>query len=407
MRFHHRAVPIVLAAVLIDTIGFGIVIPVLPRLITELGGVGLEDAARLAGYMLVLFAATQFVAGPIMGSLGDRFGRRRVLIASMLAFSLDYALMAVAPTLAWLFVGRAVAGIAGAVYAPAMAVLADVTPPDKRGATFGLIGAAFGLGFIIGPAIGGLLADLGPRAPFVVAALLAAINAVAMLVALPETLAPEHRRAFDWRAANIVGAFRPLFAAGNAAALLGAWFLWQLAHMVYPATWSFWATIRLGWDAAAIGWSLAFTGMCMTIVQLALTGRAIDRLGERATVVVGLAAGALSYTALAFVTQGWMVYAIFVAGAFQGFVFPATNALLSRMVDASAQGALQGGIASMSSIAAIVGPLLLSQSLAAGTERGFAGAAFLLAGIMAAAALAIIVAFVLRRVPVVREEGRA
>jgi DHA1 family tetracycline resistance protein-like MFS transporter len=399
MRFHHRAIPIVLGAVLIDTIGFGIVIPVLPQLITQLGDVDLEEGARLAGYMLVLFAATQFIAGPIMGSLGDRFGRRRVLIASMLAFALDYALMAVAPTLAWLFVGRAIAGVAGAVYAPAMAVIADVTPAEKRGATFGLIGAAFGFGFIVGPAIGGLLADLGPRAPFVAAALLALINAVAMLVAMPETLAPENRRAFDWRAANIVGAFRPLLHAGNAAALLGAWFLWQLAHMVYPSTWSFWATIRLGWDAAAIGWSLAFTGVCMAVVQIALTGRAVARFGERVTVVIGLGAGAIAFTALAFVTQGWMVYALFVAGAFQGFVFPAMNALLSRMADANAQGALQGGIASMSSVAAIIGPLILTQALAGGAERGFAGAAFLLAGIMAFAALAIVIIFVLRRIP--------
>ena len=402
MRFHHSAMPIVLTAVLIDTIGFGIVIPVLPRLITELGHVDLEQGARLAGYMLVLFSATQFVAGPIMGSLGDRYGRRRVLIASMLAFAIDYGLMAVAPTLAWLFVGRAIAGVAGAVYAPAMAVLSDVTPPEKRGATFGLIGAAFGMGFIIGPAIGGLLSGLGPRAPFVAAGLLAAANAVTMMAALPETLAPENRRAFDWRAANIVGAFRPLFAAGNAAALLGAWFLWQLAHMVYPATWSFWATIRLGWDARAIGWSLAFTGLCMAVVQMTLTGRAIARFGERVTVVIGLVSGAVAFTALAFVTQGWMVYALFVAGAFQGFVFPAMNALLSHMVDADRQGALQGGISSMSSVASIIGPLVLSQALAAGTARGFPGASFLLAGALATAALVIILTIVIRPAPAAR-----
>jgi len=399
MRFEHRAVPIVLAAVLIDTIGFGIVIPVLPRLIVELGHVGLEQAARIGGYMLVLFAATQFFAGPVLGNLSDRFGRRVVLIASMLAFALDYALMAVAPTLAWLFLGRAIAGIAGAVYSPAMAVLADVTPQERRGATFGLVGAAFGMGFIVGPAIGGLLATLGPRAPFVAAALLAAANATAMLVAMPETLDPANRRAFDWRSATIVGAFRPLFAAGNAAPLLAAWFLSQLAHMVYPATWSFWATITLGWEAKAIGLSLAFTGICMAVVQSALTGRAIARLGEQRTVVIGLVSAAGSFLALAFASNGLVVYALMTAGAFQGFVFPAMNALLSRLVDPSRQGALQGGVSSMSSVASIVGPLLLSQALATGTDHGFPGAAFLIAGMLAATALAIVVVGVLRRVP--------
>ena len=254
MRFEHRAVPIVLAAVLIDTIGFGIVLPVFPALITTIGHVDLEQATRIGGYMLVVFALTQFFAGPVLGNLSDRFGRRPVLIASMLTFGMDYALMAWAPTLAWLFLGRAVAGIAGAVYGPASSVLADVTPPEKRSGVFGLIGAAFGIGFVIGPAIGGLLADLGPRAPFVAAAILALSNAAVMIFAMPETLAPEHRRPFRLRDAHVVGAFRPLFHAGNAAPLLAAWFVWQLAHMVYPATWAFWATIRFDWDARAIGW---------------------------------------------------------------------------------------------------------------------------------------------------------
>src|SRR6187551_188585 len=190
MRFHHRAVPIVLAALLIDSIGFGIVLPVLPRLIVALAHVTVSEATRIGGYMLVAYAGTQFFAGPVLGNLGDRFGRRRVLLLSMVAFSIDYGLMALAPTIAWLFLGRAVAGIAGASYAPANAVLADVTPPDKRGATFGLMGAAFGLGFILGPAIGGLLAGFGTRAPFIAAASIAALNALWMAFWLPETLPP-------------------------------------------------------------------------------------------------------------------------------------------------------------------------------------------------------------------------
>src|SRR3954453_15980530 len=232
MRFHHRAVPIVLTAVLIDTIGFGIVLPVLPGLVVHLGHVTLAEAARIAGYLLVAYAGAQFFAGPVLGNLGDRFGRRPVLLLSMLAFATDYALMAVAPTLAWLFLGRAVAGIAGALYSPANAVLADVTPPEKRGATFGLMGAAFGFGFILGPALGGLLAGFGTRAPFIAAASLAGLNALWIAFALPETLPPERRRPFDWRQANALGAFKPLLHAGGVAPLLVSAFLWQLAHNV-------------------------------------------------------------------------------------------------------------------------------------------------------------------------------
>lgn len=397
-RFDHPAVPIALAAVLIDSIGFGIVMPVFPALITQLGHVGLEQATRIAGYMLVVFAATQFFAGPILGNLSDRFGRRPVLIASMLAFAGDYALMTIAPTLAWLFLGRAVAGIAGAVYGPASSVLADVTPPDKRSGLFALVGAAFGVGFIIGPAIGGLLATFGPRAPFAAAALLALLNATAMIVALPETLAPENRRPFALRDAHIVGAFRPLFAAGNAAPLLFAWFLWQLAHMVYPATWAFWAAIRFHWNAAAIGWSLAFVGVVSVVFQTWLAGGIIARLGERRALVVGLGAGGIIFTSFAFVTQAWQAYALMLIGAFSGLVFPAMNGLLSRMVDATRQGGLQGGIGSMGSIAQIVGPLLLTQALAAGVDRGFPGAAFLIAGLLALSALATILWRVLGRV---------
>jgi DHA1 family tetracycline resistance protein-like MFS transporter len=399
MRFEHRAVPIVLAAVLIDTIGFGIVMPVFPRLITSLGHVDLEQATRIAGYMLVVFALSQFFAGPVLGNLSDRFGRRPVLIASMLAFGIDYALMAMAPTLAWLFLGRAIAGVAGAVYGPASSVLADVTPPEKRSGVFGYMGAAFGIGFVIGPALGGLLAGFGPRAPFVAAGVLALVNATVMMLAMPETLDPGNRRPFRLRDAHIVGAFRPLFKAGNAAPLLIAWFIWQLAHMVYPATWSFWAAIRFDWDARAIGWSLAFVGLVMALVQGGLTGPLIARLGERRAVVVGLACAGLSFLAFAFVTQSWQAYVLFVASALSGLIFPAMNGLLSRMVDASHQGSLQGGIGSMGSVSSIVGPLLLTQALATGVDHGFPGAAFLVAAMLAFLSLGIIAWKVLDRIP--------
>lgn len=400
MRFDHRAVPIALAAVLIDTIGFGIVAPVMPKLLMTLGQCDIEHATRIGGWMLVVFAATQFLSGPVLGNLSDRFGRRPVLIASMLSFGLDYALMAWAPTLAWLFLGRAIAGVAGAVYGPAGSVIADVTQPERRGATFALIGAAFGLGFIIGPALGGLMSVWGPRAPFLAAALLALANAVVMYFAMPETLAPENRRPFRWRDAHIVAAFRPLFDAGAAGPLLLAAFLWQLAHMVYPATWGFWATARFGFDARAIGWSLALVGLLGVIVQGGLTGRIMARIGERPALLVGLLTGSLSFLAYAFVTAAWQIVPLFVVSAFSGLAMPAIQGLLSRMVDASRQGQLQGGLGAMGSIAAILGPLTLTQALATGIDTGFPGAAFALAGLLGLAASGIIVWKVLGRVAV-------
>jgi DHA1 family tetracycline resistance protein-like MFS transporter len=392
MRFEHRAVPIVLAAVLIDTIGFGIVMPVLPSLITSLGHVGIDDATRIAGYMLVAFALAQFVAGPVLGNLSDRFGRRPVLIASMLAFGIDYALMALAPTLAWLFLGRFIAGIAGAIYGPASSVIADVTPPDKRSAAFGYISAAFGIGFIIGPALGGLIAGLGPRAPFIAAALLALGNVAIMVIAMPESLAREHRRPFRLRDAHIVGAFKPLFESRTAAPLLLVALIWQLAHQVYPATWAFWATIRFDWSPGAIGISLAFVGLIMALVQALLVGPVIGRIGDPRALLVGLVSGAAGFLALAFVTAGWQTYAIMVLASLSGFVGPALNGLLSRMAGPDRQGALQGGLGSLGSVAAIVSPLMMTQTLAAGVVHGFPGASFLLAGVLVLLGLVIVAA---------------
>ncbi|MFM9827123.1 MAG: TCR/Tet family MFS transporter [Sphingomonas sp.] len=395
----NRAVPVVLAAVLVDTIGFGIVIPVLPTLIEQLSGLDLEGATRAAGYLLAVFAFTQFFAGPVLGNLSDRFGRRPVLIGSMLAFGLDYLLMAVAPTLAWLFIGRAIAGITGAVYAPASSVLADVTPGEDRARAFGWMSAAFGIGFILGPALGGLLSGFGPRAPFVAAATLALLNAAAMSVLMPETLSTDHRRAFDWRQANVIMSFKPLFKYREAGPLLLAWFFWQLASMVYPATWSFWSAAAFGWDGRAIGWSLAFVGLVMAIVQIFLTGPIIARIGERRASVIGLACGAGAFFLYAFVTAGWQAYAIFAVSALSGLVFPAMNGLLSRLAEPSHQGALQGGIGSMGSVASIAAPLILTQALAIGIARGFLGTAFLVAATLAGISLAVVWLLVLGRVP--------
>lgn len=390
MRFTNRAIPIVLAAALIDVIGFGVVMPVLPKLVTELGHLTLADATKVSGWMLAVFAVTQFFAGPVIGNLGDRYGRRPVLIAAMSCFAIDYTVMALAPTLGWLFLGRAIAGITGATFGPIGAVIADVTPPETRAKNFGLMTAIFGLGFIIGPALGGLVAAFGPRAPFWCAAGLAAANAVIMTILLPETLAQENRRPFRLREAHVIGAFRPLFAAGNATPLLVAWFLWQLGGIVYPTTWAFWCKLRFGWDERAIGLSLAWVGLLQLTVQMLLTDRIVRRIGEWGAAVFGLAAGAATLLAYVFATQGWEVYAFFCVGCFGAVAWPALNGILSRMVDATRQGALQGGIGSMNSVAQVLGPIIAAQSLAIGAGRGFDGGAFLVAGALIGAAALII-----------------
>ncbi len=394
---NHKAVPIVLVVLLIDAISFGIVLPVLPSLIVHLAEVSVSQATRIAGYMLVAYAAMQFLAGPIIGNLGDRYGRRPVLLACAFAFAIDYALMAAAPTIAWLFAGRVVAGIAGATYGPANAVLADVTEPKERARVFGLMGAAFGGGFILGPALGGLLASYGTRAPFIAAAVLTGLNFLWILVSLPETLKAEDRRTFDWRRANAFGAFGPLLLQSAALPLILVSLLWQIAHMVYPATWSFWAVLKFNWTSAQIGWSLAAAGISMALAQVFLTGRAVERFGEERSIVTGMLAGGISFALYAFVPQGWMVYPIILFSALQGLVYPSTNALLSRMTDASNQGALQGGMASVASVAAIVGPLLMTQTLAIGSEHGFPGSAFLTAAAMVGLAIVVLTFGVLRR----------
>lgn len=397
MSFGHRAVPVVLLVLLLDAIGFGIVLPVLPSLIVHLTHLSMSEATRIAGYMLVAYALMQFVAGPIIGNLGDRFGRRPVLLLCALAFTIDYALMAAAPTIAWLFVGRLVAGIAGATYGPANAVLADVTPGKDRARVFGLMGAAFGGGFILGPALGGLLAGFGTRTPFIVAATLTGINFLWILTSLPETLKPEDRRRFNWRRANAFGTFAPLLQASTAVPLILVSLLWQIAHQVYPSTWAFWAVLKFDWSSAQIGWSLAAAGISMALAQVFLTGRAVARFGEERSIVTGMLVGGLSFAFYAFVPQGWMVYPIIFFSALQGLVYPSTNALLSRMTDASNQGALQGGMASVASVGAIVGPLAMTQTLAAGAEHGFAGAAFLAAAALVGIALMVIIFGVIRR----------
>lgn len=393
--------------VLIDTIGFGIILPVLPKLLMEIGQVDIEEATRIGGYLLVVYGVLQFFCGPVIGNLSDRFGRRPILLISLIAFGIDYLLMAIAPTIALLFLGRAIAGIAGAIYGPAGAYIADISPPEKRAQSFGMMGAMFGIGFIVGPAIGGLIAQLGPRAPFVAAGVLALANALYGYFALPESLAKENRRAFSLARANPFGALQSLLKFPGVVPMASLAFLWQLAHQVYPSTWSFFATARFNWTEAQIGFSLGYTGVMMALVQGLLVGRIVKSIGEPRAVFVGIATGTAAFLVNAFATESWVVYVAMTVGALQGLAYSSLNALMSQRIPANAQGELQGGLASMTSLAAILGPLIMTQSLAAyaSPHSGvfFPGAAFLVAGGLGLICL-LGVALALSRTPPIRAQ---
>lgn len=389
-----RALIVILSAILIDSMGFGIIMPVMPRLLVHLTHATLSDAARVSGWLMGVFAAMQFLFGPVMGGLGDHFGRRRVLLLSMLAFGLDYLVMGFSPTLSWLFVSRAIAGVAGAIYVPASAYVSDITPPERRGQSFGLVGAAFGLGFVIGPALGGLLGNLGPRAPFFAAAILAIANAVAGLFLLPESLPPERRRAFSIARANPFGTFASLGKHRGALMLFAAWFPWMLAHQSYPSSWAFFAKIKFGWSEGAIGASLSYVGLVLASSQIFLTRRLIPALGERRCILIGLGSGLIGFVGNALVPQAWMVYPVFLFAGLQGLVFPSMNATLSRAVAVDQQGELQGGVSSLQSASAIVGPPLMTHALSFFTRPQaavqFPGAPFLLAAALTATAMLIV-----------------
>jgi DHA1 family tetracycline resistance protein-like MFS transporter len=394
LRHEHRALAVVLTALLIDMIGFGIIMPVMPDLIMDLTHVSLADAARVGGFLLGIFAAAQFLFGPVMGGLSDRFGRRPVILMSMLAFGLDYIVMGLAPTLSWLFVSRAIAGVAGALFVPISAYVTDITPSERRAQNFGLIGAAFGLGFVIGPAIGGLLGSFGPRTPFFVAGGLALCNAAFGFFMVPESLPRDRRRPFSIARANPFGTFKSILRRRGTLTLLGAWFLWMLAHAVYPSTWAFFTKYKFGWSERAIGASLAYTGALMALAQMFVTRRLVPLIGERKAILLGLSLGLVGFAGNALVPQGWMVYVVMLVAACQGLVFPSMNATLSRTVAPNEQGELQGGVASLQSVSAIIGPTMMSLAFAhfaaAAPPWRFPGAALLLAALLTLCAIAIV-----------------
>jgi DHA1 family tetracycline resistance protein-like MFS transporter len=357
----NRALAFIFVTVLIDAIGFGVVIPVFPQLIMQLTGRTLAHAAEVSGWIAFLYASIQFTMGPVIGGLSDRFGRRPVLLASLAAFSADYLVMAFAPTLWWLVAARCVAGITGATFPTAYAYIADVTPPEKRGANFGVIGMAFGFGFIIGPALGGFVAQFGHQVPFLVSAGLALTNFIYGMFVLPESLPPERRRPFEWRRANPVGALIRLKSAHPVVLMLAATvFVWTLSYQSLYSIWSYHGQQRYGWTPEQVGWSLAAVGVTGAIVQGFLGRKLIPRFGQRNIIIVGLLSAVAGYSTYAMADAGWMVYLGIAVSACQGLVFPCLQGLMSAEVGPNEQGELQGAVASIQSLSSIVGPPLMT-----------------------------------------------
>jgi DHA1 family tetracycline resistance protein-like MFS transporter len=388
-----KALLFILVTVLLDSMGFGVIIPVMPELIMELTGEGLSRAAVYGGWLGFVYAALQFLCAPILGNLSDRFGRRPVLLYAVASLGIDYIIMGIAPTIRWLFAGRAIAGIAGASFTPAHAYIADVSPPEKRAQSFGLMGAAFGAGFILGPALGGILGELGPRAPFFAAAGLSLLNFTYGYFVLPETLDPARRREFDWRRANPVGTLLQIRKHPVVLGLLAVLFLWQVAHQVMPSTWSFYTMYKFGWTEVLVGASLAFVGTVMVLGQSTLPRVVIPRLGERRSAMIAMTVGGIGYAGYAFATEGWMMFAWLVTWLLGALTMPSLQALMSHRVATDAQGELQGAVGSLYSLSAIIAPPLMTQMFryftAEETSIHFPGAPFLLSATLVLAGLVI------------------
>ncbi len=360
VKTSRNALIFIFITVLLDVIGLGIIIPVIPALIMELTGEGLSRASIYGGWLLFVYSLMQFLCAPIVGSLSDRFGRRPVLLLSLTGFGLDYILMGLAPTIGWLFLGRFLAGITGASTVTASAYIADVSPSDKRAQNFGLIGAAFGLGFIIGPVIGGLLGEYGARIPFFAAAGLTLLNVLYGFFILPESLPPEERRAFAWSRANPLGTLQEMRKYPVLVGLAGALVLLYLSSHATQSTWTFYTMEKFDWSEREVGYSLGFVGLMVAIVQGGLTRVLIPRIGPRRAIFVGFTLYIIGFLGFAFADAGWMMFAWVVPFSLGGLAGPALQGIMSNQVPKNSQGELQGAITGLVSLSAIVGPPVMT-----------------------------------------------
>ena len=351
--------------VALDMIALGVMVPVLPKLIVSFQGGDYQSASRLVGYFGIAWAFMQFIFQPVLGSLSDRFGRRPVVLLSNIGLGLDYVVMALASSLGWLFLGRLISGAASASFATASAYIADITPAEKRAARFGMLGGAFGLGFVLGPAIGGFLGQIDLRFPFWCAAGLSLVNACYGFFVLPESLAPENRtKSFVWKTAHVLGSLRFLSRDQSLALVAAAMFLSYLAHDSLPSLFVLYTGYRYHWDAQMTGEVLAIVGVAQTFVAAGLVRQAVKKVGELPTALTGLACGVLGFLGFAMAPNGTAFIAALPFVALWGLAGPAFQALATRLAGADEQGTLQGAIASLRGVSGMVGPIAYTQILA-------------------------------------------
>lgn len=387
----------IVITVVIDVIGLGIIIPVMPTLIQELTGGTISDASTYGGWLMFAYAGTQFFFASVLGNLSDRYGRRPVLLISLLGFCINYALMGLAPSIAWLFAGRLVAGITGASHTVAAAYIADVSPPEKRAQNFGLLGAAFGIGFIIGPVLGGLLGHYGSRVPFFAAAALSLINCIYGFFIVPESLPKTQRRPFNWRKANPIGSFKHIRKFPEIGTLVICIALVNIAAHAVQSTWSYYTMERYGWTERIVGISLGFMGALVAIVQAGLLRIIIPNIGAERSVILGLSLYTISLPMMAFAFEPWVLFMAAIPYAFAGIGGPAIQGIISNRVPASEQGQIQGGLTSIISLTAVIGPPLMTSLFANFTRPDaqvyFPGAPFLTGTLLTAASVVLAIGY--------------
>ncbi len=349
------ALQFIFITLVLDIVGIGIVIPVLPQLVEEVSGLAKDQTSYVYGILATLYSVMQFLFAPILGSLSDRFGRRPVILIALFGAGLDYFLLAWAPTLGWLFLGRILAGITAANISAATAYIADVSPPEKRAANFGMVGAAFGIGFVLGPLLGGWLGDYGLRIPFIVAGAVTLVNCLYGVFVLPESIKDENRRKFSWKRANPVGALLHLRKYANVLGLTCAYFLYMVSHTVFPACWVLYTGFKFGWGPREVGFSLAYVGVMAVVIQGGVTRRVIPKFGEKRTAITCLLVNTVAYVLYGIAPDAWVIYVIITIGAIGGMSTPALQGMISKSVRDDEQGSLQGCLSSLNSVSSIIG----------------------------------------------------